>query len=474
VNKKETSGMIKRAAILVLLVLTSACGTSHRMKAAEINAYMETGDYKSIIKKTTGTSIGEKIKTDKLDTLDSLNAGNALFFTEKYKTSINIFDNADIKIDDYFREAFIKSSAREAAAAINNASIFDYEPMVMDNIYLSSYKILSYLALNDTEGARIEVNKAYTKQQSAAEYFGKQIEKANNDAQSQLNDLDTKNQTLWNNNKDGAINKNFADLKKWSGYQDYMNPYTTYLSGLYFIISGQNRSDYENAATYMKRVAGMVPLNSFVIKDLIQAENLANFKPTGKEKNVWIIYENGMVADFEEIRIDIPAFLFSNNLSFISFSMPKPKLRSQAFQNIIINSDGSPGIKTEILADVDSMFIAEYNRKLPALIGRAAAQAITKAIMQYTAYNNDETGLAGLAATIYNLSTSPADIRSWHTLPKNVQIAKIKNNKSDTLNIYTSEMVFLEQIKVQPDRNTIVYIRIPSIMSKPVISVITL
>lgn len=468
--------MAKHIIVLFLLILLSACGTTHRMKASAINEYMASGDYRAIVKKTTGTSIPSKINIEEVELLDSLNAGNASFFIGDYKASIALFDNADINIDKYFSKSAIKTGSREAIATINNASVLDYEPLMTENIYLSSYKILNYLAQGDKDGARIEVNKAYAKQQSASEYFGRQIEKANKEAQKELNSLDTQNQIIWNKNKDSTINKYFSDLSQWNGYKNYMNPYTTYLSGLYFMVYGQTSSDYETASTYMRRVFGMSPSNSYVRKDLLQAEDLANLKPKGKEKYIWVIYENGMIADYEEVRVDVPAFIVTPNMTIVSFSMPKPRLRFEAFPYLTLSIGNQKNISTEILANVDSMFIAEFKRKLPSIITRAAAQTIAKSAMQYAAsqQNDDNYVWASLAATIYTITTSSADLRSWHTLPKNVQIAKIKLGKEEDLSIFANGNIPVGKIKVPKGTNSIVYIRIPSIISKPVISVIKL
>lgn len=465
--------MTKQLLLLLSIFAISGCGLSHRYKAAQIDNDLIAGQYQNIIKKTLSSSDIEKINTNEHGILDSLNGGTALFFMNENKTAQSILDYADKQIETYFLESVAKFGSREIISTLGNDSIFDYQPMVMDNIYLSTYKILNYLALGDKEGARIEVNRGYDKQQSASVYFGAEIEKANNEAAKELHSLDTENQKLWNNSKDVAISKYYADLEKWHGYKNYMNPYTTYLSGLFFMTNGKGSSDYETASTYMRRVVGMVPQNSFVRKDLIQAESLANFQARNN-KFVWVIYENGMVAEFEEERLDIPAFIVTRTISFVSFSLPKPKLRWEAFPNLYINYGKQQNIRTEILADVDSMFIAEFNRKLPALITKAVSQAITKAIIQYAAYQQDDSGWASLAATLYTLTTSSADLRSWHTLPKNVQIAKIKIEKNEDLIIQNIDGVPIGEVKVPTDTNSIVYIRIPSIMSKPIISVIKL
>lgn len=464
----------KNTLILLMIFLLNACGTSHRMKAADIDKSMISGEYRAIVKRAAGTKMPNKIKPDEVELLDSLNAGNAVFFIHDYKVSNNLFNNSDIRMGEYFSESIATKGSRDAISTLNNSSVFDYEPMVLDNIYLSSYKILGSLATGDKDGARIEVNKAYLKQQNASEYFENQIEKANSDAQKEMSSLDSKNQAMWTKNKDSTMDKYFSDLERWNGYTNYMNPYTTYLSGLFFMTNSQNNSDYENASTYMRRAYGMAPTNNFVKSDLQQAEKLANLQKNDKDKYVWVIYENGMVAELEELRIDVPAFIASPSINFITFAMPKPKIRTEAFPYLNLSLGNNTNIKTEHLADVDNMFIAEYKRKLPSIITKSVAQTITKTAMQYAARQQNDNGISSMVTTIYTLTTSSADLRSWHTLPKNVQIAKIKLEKNNQLSISSNNNAKIGEATIPTDTNSIVYIRIPSIMSEPVISVIKL
>ncbi|MDD4556896.1 MAG: hypothetical protein PHE89_06195 [Alphaproteobacteria bacterium] len=458
---------------LLSCFLLSACGMTHRNQALFINNAMINGNYQQIAGETLSTTDFSKVGVKDLSLLNSLNGGTSAFLLEDYNCAVDIFEHADQGISQVLQENIMQSGGKAAAETLANASLFDYQPSVMDSLYLSSYKILSALAVEDKEGARIEVNKAYEKQKYASEYFSKEIDKSTEEVKEEAKNLDKQNQENLSGTTKDIINKNFADLKIWQGYKDYMNPYTTYLSGLYFMTNGQSRGDFESASTYMKRVAGMMPQNTSLKKDLKQAEALANTGTASKDKYVWIIYENGMIADFDEIRIDVPTFIVSNQISFVSFALPKPRLRNQAFPEISASFSKGTKVKTELLADVDNMLIAEYNKKLPTLVAKATAKTISTAMMQYQM--GKELGpWAQLAATAYSLAITSADLRSWYVLPKNVQVAKLKLGKEKTLELFVNESMKLGDIDVPVDQNSIVYIRIPSIMAKPIISVIKL
>ncbi|MFV0626946.1 MAG: hypothetical protein ACK5N8_06335 [Alphaproteobacteria bacterium] len=457
------------------LFLLSACGLSHRNQALVINNAMINGDYEKVLSETLETPNCEKIDIDYEDItlLNSLNGGTSLFLLQRYDYASPVFDVADQDMSKFFEQNIAQSSGKATLETLGNASILDYQPTMMDAIYVSSYKILSALGNEDIDAARIEVNKAYEKQKEAANYFSSEIEKAQKGMKEEAQNLDTENRENLKDTTGSIINQNFADLQIWNGYKDYMNPYTTYLSGLFFMTNGRSRGDFESASTYLKRVAGMSPNNSFIKNDLKQAETSANYGSSSKDKFVWVIYENGMVADFDEIRIDFPAFIVSNQVSMLSFSMPKPRLRDQAFPNISASFSAKSKVSTEILADVDNMMIAEYNKKLPLIIAKSTTKTIANAVFQYQ-MSRQMGAWGNLAATAYTITTSSADLRSWYILPKNVQLAKLKVEKNDTLELYVQNSTKIADVKIPTNQNSIVYVRIPSIMAKPIISVLKL
>ena len=65
-----------------------------------------------------------------------------------------------------------------------------------------------------------------------------------------------------------AINANYPNLSEFKPYPDFVNPFTTYLAGVYFLIIGEN----SRAADLLKETAGMVPDNDYIKKDLVLAD----------------------------------------------------------------------------------------------------------------------------------------------------------------------------------------------------------
>lgn len=255
--------------ILILSIFLASCGVSHQQAAISIdNAYM-VGNYKEAAEESSDSDI-----------LNSLNSGTSLFLDYQYDKSYDIYNSADKKIEAALSSSGINKTEQFIAATVASESVLDYLPSVGDSLYLSSYKILNSLALKDKSSARIEVNRAYEKQKNASLVFKSEIEKLKKslDTETLYDFHNTQNIEFKTKKILGDFNKEF---EQWNAYQDYLNPLTTYLSGLYFLINAVDSADVENAVTYLKRVVGMSANNSTVKQDLLLAQDFANGK---KEK----------------------------------------------------------------------------------------------------------------------------------------------------------------------------------------------
>ena len=269
--------------------------------------------------------------------------------------------------------------------------------------------------------------------------------------------------------RDSIGEENYKEFKRFNGYANFVNPYVTYMSGLYLMTNGHSNSDYETASNYLKGVSGMVRHNKFVKQDL----SLANKLASGTQKNLvptaWVVFENGLVANFEEFRLDLPIFIATNNVKTASLALPYPKEREIAYKNISV-SNGNKKVTTELLADIDNIFMAEFKKKLPIIVTKAVTKLTLQTVAQAVA-QNEFGDLGGIAMSAYSVMTAGADTRSWYSLPKNVQLAKIaKKGTKLTLNIGGQDY----KVEVPQKGNSIVYVRVPAAEATPVISVLDL
>ena len=461
--------MKKTLTLLTLCLLLGACGFSARNKASKYTENFTSGKYLNACQNVVDKELCvTEIPEDKLPEVgktgldNGLNAATALFVDKKFNTASQIFEDKSHKIIEKQRQSVATNIGKAATEIIANASLLGYTPYVMDGIYLSTYQILNMLALQDNQGLRLEVNRAYQKQQMAAELLENQIRKQQEENQA---------------NQEAAaqtekILGEYADLAKWKGYEDFLNPYATYLSGLAFLTHAESSSDYETAATYLKRVLGMIPENTIIREDVEAAEAAANGIQQ-PQNATWIIFENGLVANLEEFRIDLPIFLVSKEVQTASLAIPRPKERASAYNFIQINA-GESASNTQLLADVDSMFISEFNKRFPGILTKAIIKLTAQTIAQAAAKKNLGTW-GSIGAAVYSVATAGADLRSWYSLPKNVQLGKVKKTgTAQMISFKTDGGLDLGSVEVPATGNHLIYIRVPAAGTTPSISLFQL
>ena len=64
------------------------------------------------------------------------------------------------------------------------------------------------------------------------------------------------------------------NLDNLKAYADYVNPFTVYLDGLFFMADAADGSDLERARKSFERVVGFAPDNNYVKQDLATVDDL--------------------------------------------------------------------------------------------------------------------------------------------------------------------------------------------------------
>lgn len=455
---------------VVLPIAVTGCGTSHKMKFADFTEAYKQAEYckaADIALDESGTcqmSV-EKIDPEDFNIDEQLNGGTSLFLAKKPDLSNKIFEKAAEEIQEDLESLGL---ARGAVEVVANASIVDYNPMIMDGIYLHSYTLLNALSQDNKDEAKIQVNRAYSVQKKAVEEFNKEIQKQNEENAKEVAQMQADAKAA-NQKNISDVMANYKEFERFNGYANFVNPYVTYMGALYNMTNGKSASDFETASHDMKKVSGMVHNNNFVKQDLSIANKLASGTQKTIDPTAWIIFENGLVANFEEFRLDLPIFIATNNVKTASLALPYPKEREIAYNNISV-SNGNKKVTTELLADIDNIFVAEFKKKLPVIVTKAVTKLTLQTVAQAVA--QDQLGdLGGITMSVYSVMTAGADTRSWYSLPKNVQLAKINKKGAElTVNIGGQDY----KVEVPEEGNSIIYVRVPSVGSAPVINVVNL
>src|SRR5271154_1144855 len=203
-----------------------------------------------------------------------LEQGAALRANGQYEDSNKAFDAAQDKMDQYAQEAKVKIS-NETGALLSNQAELPYEGRGYDGIMLNTYKALNYLALGEPDKARPELIRAYQRQQDAVADNQKRIEKVQDEA-AKNKDSAAIQKAQNDPGLQAQIQNTTTNLNNLKPYAAYVNPFTVYLDGLFFMTDAADNSDLERARKSFERVTGMAPDNSYVKEDLTMVDNLIN------------------------------------------------------------------------------------------------------------------------------------------------------------------------------------------------------
>ena len=353
-----------------------------------------------------------------------LEAGASYRAIGDYTNSNRYFDKAVTQIEVYEAKAKVRVG-NEFAAIMSNQQNLPYEGKSYDKIMLHTYRALNYLALGDSERARPEIIRAYQRQQDAVDENAKRIEKAK-EAEEQSKEKEKIEKARADPKFSAALDDATKDLEGFKFYADYVNPFTVYLDGIFFLHAGTGGSDLERAIKSLNRVIEVAGDNKFVQADLQAATNaLTGQSPSGC---TYVIFETGQAASLGQLRIDIPIIV--TKVSYVGAAFPK--LERHTGEAISLAVKAGDLLETTVpLASMDSIVALDFKNEFPVIVTKTMISTIAKAAAAYgvneaASQGSDIGGLiAKIGTAIAQAAVNIADTRSWTTLPKEFQVARI-------------------------------------------------
>jgi len=257
--------------VLVCVALVALVGTgcsTYKDKSSSMASAWRSGN-PGLAAREFGAKADKSGKHDAI--VWHLEAGAACRAAGDFTNSNRHLDAAAALIDDFQQQAKVRVS-QEAVAILSNQQNLPYEGTSYDNIMLHTYKALNYLALGEADKARPEFIRAYQCQQDAVDANARRIEKAR-DAEANSKDQARIERAKTDPKVSAALDGITRNLEGFKFYADYVNPFTVYLDGLYFLYDGSGDSDLERALKSLHRVIEVAGTNSCLQADLQDATN---------------------------------------------------------------------------------------------------------------------------------------------------------------------------------------------------------
>ncbi len=388
----------------------------------------------------------------KSDMLWALHLGIAQKAAKQYNESIKTFDKVENLLKTFDYEYLISDAGSQAGAVLSNDNALDYEGTEYDGVMVNTYKALNYLALGDKDNARIELNRANERERRAMKKYSAELANLKNEKKNNEKEV---NKAI----NSSAIQNVYTNMDSWKIYKDFVNPFTVYFSGLFRMLSNENYK----AENYFKESVNYSPNNQYIRDDFNRL-----LKGRTSQNSVWVIFENGLSIIKKEKKIDIPINLTDAPVKYVGIAFPYLEEIKKSFNYLIVDN-GEESLKTELISSMDTVIKTEFKKEFPSIITRAVISIVIKTVAQVV-MEKEQGELGKLIAAIFAYVTTGADTRIWCSLPKEFQVAKTAIPTNRTIKIDT-EYGNSYNVNIPECNNAIIYIKIPTLMAKPVIEV---
>lgn len=386
------------------------------------------------------------------------------------KRSIDALDQAEERVNYWEEQAKVKVGS-EAFAIVTNQANIPYRGRAYDKVLLNTYKALNYLQIGQPDAARVELNRALQRQRDAVEINQKYIAEAQDhaakaargevqDEKGKAASYDVKKAEADPVAGPALANALAASTSNMKAYGDYVNPFAVFLDGLFFSIRGENGSDWERGRKSFERLAGLVPENPYVVADAALGAAAAEGK--APEAITYVIFETGSGPTRDQLRIDIPTFIVTSKLAYVGAAFPRLEYNNDYLPSLSVTGGGQ-SLTTATVASMDSVIANDFKNEWPTILTKTLISTATKAIIQAVVQKqmddqNAMLGFAGaLAMTALNASTNIADTRTWNTVPKEFQYARVTTPADRQLTVSAGGQT--KTLSLDPGAVNVVYVK---------------
>lgn len=357
-----------------------------------------------------------------------LEQATALRAAGDYSNSIVAFNRAARLIGEYDEKATV-SVSRETGALLSNQANLPYKGREYDKVMLNTYQALNYLQLGEVDKARPEIIRAYQRQQEAVDANKKRIEKEQEEIAAAADDKKQESESVEKARRDPAVaaglQSQYVEVESLKAYADYVNPFTVFLDGFYFLQFAADSSDLERSRKSFERLVGLSGDNRYTRADIELAEKYARGEPV--QPRTYVVFETGCAPKRDQFRLDIPVFLVSDgNVPYVGAAFPKLEFDRDFVPTLSVEHGGT--VETTVLvASMDSVVGQAFRDELPSIITKTLLSTTIKATASYFANKsvsrqNDIAGLLmKVASSAFQIAVNIADTRTWTTLPKQFQ-----------------------------------------------------
>lgn len=411
-----------RPLLITLVLCTAGCAT-YVDRGPRYRVSVEEGDHAAAASVAQASAAVEP--KDAL--VWNLEAAAALRAQGRLVESSRMLENVETALRaEEERPGFSVSGA--AAAAFLNDYAEPYRPRPADRLYASTYQALNRLELGDAAGARVAMARLRFVQQAFGDgslYIRPPATGGAYDLARAVRDPAT---------QDGLamMAENLGPLAAAGTFDD---AFSHWLQGMFFLRLGREPADRERARKELLAATQLNGANEAFRLDLKDAEGPAD---AGSATLVYVIAETGLCPEWYQQRIDIPLFLVSSRVPYVSVALPALRPVGLNYE-LRIRLDAQE-VGLPLASRTDALIAKHFEAALPGIQARAFTSAAVKATASYAinkaaeksarqeGAGSSERALAVLAKVgtiFYTVGTTKADLRNWSGLPARFSVARL-------------------------------------------------
>ncbi len=419
------------------VIFISGCLSNHYERTENFSFFWKIGDFANAALEAEKLAT-EGLKRDRM--LYRLEEGATKRIQGDFDGSIKALEHASNEYDKWFG-IHLKSKtsvSEEFISTIGSPEWKPYKSRVYERVMLRLYQALNFFATGEKERARAQIFKTRQAIQDAREIWKMELEASRQAMKRRSIDLDEVTRLLRKNNLSNEMDR----MKKMipANLPEYINPAALYFESIFFLHGAKQRDDFEKAEFSLRQLLSIHSTNEWIIEDYQQASD----RVFTKNENTYIFFETGRAAVRREKRYDLPVLFFSatSRIPYLGLAFPVLMTNDNFLAGLEVIDESGDGItQTLPLADLDAIISLEFARNFPIELAKAIAGSLGKGSLQYLGTNAvyDQKDLpravTGVGVGTLAAALTQADLRSWTTLPKQIQFCKIPTPESQRLTL---------------------------------------
>lgn len=349
------------------------------------------------------------------DLLYYLELGELHRLNHRYDESQKAWMTADAHVQAWEKTALANPEKLLGAvtSVVLNDKTIPYEGHDYEKVMLTTRLALDHLARGDFETARVDIKRTHEREAVIAVLRRKELQKTEEEASKR--GMKTGFRELNGYPVQTIDNPEVNALKN-----SYESAFSHYLAGFIYEALGEPSL----AAAGYRQAIELQP-NHPQLEDALAGLDTRVVARDDGYTDVLFVIESGTSPARQSRQFSLP-FPYRNRLLIVPVSFPVIAPTQPSFMPAQLQIQGEAPISTTIITSVDLMARKALQEEMPGIVLRGIIRSSTKAIAQYQASKNDQTGLAALAVAIGSMVTESADERGWRSLPAQIAIARAR------------------------------------------------